>query len=199
MDTQFEGVFINDHRNPRKSTTIFAQNGQLTLSDGSPAFILQNGIQFEHDLNQNVITSIKFDKYNLVFDYNQAIKRIKNTEHQELSIQQLITTPKSEKNFNELRAEGVKRILWPFLSIFAPLILLTILLNTRFSRKTLYLYPIAGTTLGFLLILCNSYAASLARFNWTVTFYIIGLDILITAIAVFFVMERSKGNFRLHS
>lgn len=183
---RFEGIFINDHRSSSKEISIFAESGELKTTPSGPTFTLFNGMQFERKLGDPAtpkVSNLKFDVYNLKFDYKKALQSIKNVEHQELGVLQLLKTSSSDPNYDTYRSEAIKRLIWPSLSLILPLIFLSISINAQFSRCVRYKPIILSFLLPFLFVLFNVYAMSFASGNWQVMIGVIIFDFIFASIA----------------
>lgn len=190
---KFEGIFINDHRSSTKEISIFAESGELQTSSYGATFTLFNGIQFERklgDFENQKISNLKFDIYNLKFDYTKALQTIKNVEHQELGILQLLQTTPENHNYNTYRSEGIKRIIWPLLSFILPLISLSISINSKFSRRVQYKPIILSFFLPFIFVLFNVYTMSFANSNGQVMIWIALFNIIIASITYIFACKK---------
>jgi lipopolysaccharide export system permease protein len=62
-DNQFQGIFIDDDRNPEEHTTIIAEYGQIVQKDDSAFMIMRDGNVQRRRPNERDPTIVVFDQY----------------------------------------------------------------------------------------------------------------------------------------
>ncbi|MCP5404797.1 MAG: LptF/LptG family permease [Pseudomonadaceae bacterium] len=113
--TAFNTLLVHDTRDPSASTTWTAESGQLTLQNGSPRLILNNGQQ--QKVTATRVETLSFTANNLDLTSSLTPLEIapRTPELEEYGFAALwhgtgATTPKRKQ---EMRAEAVRRLLWP--------------------------------------------------------------------------------------
>lgn len=140
-DGSIAGVVIFDNRVPAEKSVIFAKKGDIKIIDQKPIIYLFDGIRQAYDSSNN-ITKLRFDS--LVLDIghseSQNLESKKQINNAGMYIQDLLFPTDNTEPYNVKRAivDGHNRILWPLYNIILPLIVLSILLKTPYSRVVQY-------------------------------------------------------------
>lgn len=113
-ENNYKGIFIYNHQNTAKPSTIIADSGYLILNKQSPEFILYNGIHQEKNTASNNLSQVTFDSYHLRLNDFSAPKEQRISDSNEYYIHDLLMF--RDFSFKEHRAHFVNanhRIVWP--------------------------------------------------------------------------------------
>lgn len=141
LDGSIEGVVIFDNRIPSEKSIIFAKKGVIRIQSNKPIIYLTDGLRQAYDSANNIV---KLNFEHLVFDIsqtgNQNLESRKQINNVGAYIQDLLFPSNDLEKYKINRAivDGHNRILWPLYNIVFPLILLSILLQTPYSRVAQY-------------------------------------------------------------
>lgn len=140
-DGSIDGVVIFDNRVASEKSVIFAKKGVIKTHNNKPIIYLIDGLRQAYD-NTNKITKLTFEHLVLDISQNgdQNVGNRKQINNVGAYIQDLLFPPNNLEKYKIKRAivDGHNRILWPLYNIILPLILLSILLKTPYSRVTQY-------------------------------------------------------------
>ena len=135
-DGQIKKIMLNDRRNPNLETTIFANSGEIIMTDDGALFQFKNG--FQQYFQGNNLHIVNFDTYQIKFQSNDTEKRLINAY--ELTLPELAKVvwddDAIEKLENPDKARGIFHTILttPALIITLPLLGAWILITSSFGR-----------------------------------------------------------------
>lgn len=163
-DGQMKKIMLNDRRNRQLETTIFANSGEIILTDDGAIFQFKNGFQqYFQGKNLHVIN---FDTYQIQFQANTPESRLTNAY--ELTLPELAKIIWSNDAIETLenadRARGIfhQALTTPALAITLSLLGVLMLITTPFSRHTMSLVLLKTSLLIALFIILNFAMKSLS-------------------------------------
>lgn len=170
----FQEIFVCDNRSTNHKTTIFAKEAALRpIANGGMMLFLNQGVQYEKSANGSR-SSLKFDQYIFNLSSSQG-RKLYESDNKINSIFAIIKNAyKGDKLFFYKNiTSAAQRLIWPLNSLIAGIIVLSILLNAKFSRKKSNIPTIAGFAIAASYLLLSNVFVSLA--NRGLFFFIIYL------------------------
>lgn len=134
-----EDILVHDIRNPEQPITIMAENGQLTVENGSPQVIVFNGRRQVLDVPSGRLQELRFDRYVLDLHVLKNNKNNRVPSPRELSMPELFQAI-FEKNVavkseSRLHGEIHQRLGGPLLSLTFAILAVTVILVGDFNRR----------------------------------------------------------------
>jgi len=133
-----EGLIINDQTKSDSTITITAQKGNLVVQDDAVYLKLWNGSLQKYIFESGKTEILKFDSY--VFNLNNKDQEYSDFKWKpnERFITELINYDilSTDEQIRALRSELHKRINEPLISLIFSLIISTIILNSKLSRRS---------------------------------------------------------------
>lgn len=178
---QLEGIFIHDVRNPKEEVTITAQKGVLNADGEQPQLTIYQGVRQGYKVDEQRVSWLTFDKYNLALDWNQMYDQFtpKTTEYDARSLWKKIQNPQTTST--ELLAEWLGRWSEPLtIWVMVSLVAISALLAgaPRQSRAWPRIALILSALLMQLLILSTTQLAERSPGWWMIPFGLPALSIL---------------------
>ncbi len=169
-DGVLKGMIIHDSRNEQEKVTLIAESGALVMTDEGPLVFMRNGNRQSRNTTTGRVGLLYFDRYSVNLGNARSTAERLWRDQNELFLTDLMTPTKtvtSPRNFNEYIAEGHFRLSAPFLGLTLPLIGLTVLLRSTFSRRSLTPHIVLAITLAVIIKCANLGSKMLvARHPW---------------------------------
>ncbi len=136
---QLKQIFIDDHRNPQKQITIFAEKGiiQQNVSYEDLIISLESGSYQEFNIKQEINPILTFAHYHLRLPiYSEGNLGRKIDIHEQPTIQMLYSANAKDK------AYGHQRLIWPLYSLVFTFLTLYFFIVSNKSIRKKYVYSI---------------------------------------------------------
>ncbi len=135
---EVRGILVHDNRNANAPVTMMAERGALVSTDQGPRFLLINGNRQEMQRDRRTLDILYFDRYSLDLSSFSTVGGGRWREPRERFLHELFRAPQNaddEASYNELIADGHKRLVSPLYSIVFTLIGLAATLAGEFNRR----------------------------------------------------------------
>lgn len=132
----FEGIMVDDSRDPEEAVTLIAEKGFITTTKNGPRLELQNGHGQSIDKKSGnlYVVDFKSDQHDINL-YSKPSNR-KSKKPEEKYIHELLNPDiENEKLYTKFIAEGHYRLIWPLFNFVFVLISLAFLFSGQFSRR----------------------------------------------------------------
>ena len=137
-DGELRGILVHDNRDPKKPVTMIAERGTMVRSEQGPRAVLINGNQQQMDRDSGRLSLLTFDQHIIDLSQDQESVHARWREPKERYLPDLLnpsTDPDDRKNYNELVAEGHRRLIAPIYVLGFVMIALAALLSGEFNRR----------------------------------------------------------------
>jgi lipopolysaccharide export system permease protein len=135
-DTNFEGIFIYDQRDPNSRVTIMADSGSVTRTKSGPEFLLVNGSHQDENVKTGAISLVFFDTYRFNLSLFTDVSMNRYHDANEMYINQLLfpknMSPEESKLFF---VHGNQRAIWPMYTLILTLLSSGFMLSGYYSRR----------------------------------------------------------------
>lgn len=161
-DGTLEGVMIDDSRNIKAHSTVFAQRGQLVQTPQGPRVVLIDGSRQEIDFKTGRLNVLTF-KENVLDLSDQSRPAARTPDASEVSVAELLDPhPPNPRDAPQWVAEGHKRLTAPLTALSYTLVALVSVLTGPFRRHGAIARPFAGVMVMVGLIAFQLLAGDLA-------------------------------------
>ncbi len=195
LDGTMRDVLIYDNSNPDAPSTHTAKTGQLTRSESSVLFSLDEG-NVQTLLPSGNMDFVSFETY--AVDLTQIIAldaslKLKSSDKflGELFNPSLETVPDIEKRL-ELRAEGHNRLATPLYSLALSLLALCFMIRGQHRRMGYGRHIAICAAFGFTIRLCDFALVSAAMKTPTLNIWQYGTPLLVCLICLLYLLQRKR-------
>lgn len=169
-DGTLQGVMIDDARNPRAHSTLFAERGRLIQTPAGPEVVLNDGSREEIDFKTGRLNVLTF-RENVLDLADHARRAARTPDMSELSISTLLAgrTP-NPRDAARWFAEANKRLSGPLTALTYALVALAATLTGEFKRHGPIMRPLVAVLVMVALIASQLIAGDMAGRNIRLVF-----------------------------
>ena len=137
-DGELRGIFAHDNRDRGRPVTWMAERGAISITENGPQVVMFNGNRQEISDDDGRLSLVYFDQGILGLEVIEPSLSFPWRQPQERFLTELLYPDDSDSDrryYNELVAEGHRRLATPFYAIAFALIALSVLLAGDFNRR----------------------------------------------------------------